>query len=200
MPPLTEFQEKALFRALQEGLTNGIKHGKSSAFIFLLNYDTNNLRFHLQDNGTGCDKIVFGFGLSAMEYRIREVGGILDITSSLQEGCCINITIPIKKGSVWMKIKIVIADDQALVRDGLKAVLNLEEDIEVIGTADNGREAYELSRRLEPDILLLDVRMPEMDGVECMRNMKRINSATKVIMLTTFNDEEYILNAIAARR
>ncbi|WMJ86012.1 response regulator [Anaerocolumna sp. MB42-C2] len=97
-----------------------------------------------------------------------------------------------------MKIKIVIADDQALVRDGLKAVLNLEEDIEVIGTADNGREAYELSRRLEPDILLLDVRMPEMDGVECMRNMKRINSATKVIMLTTFNDEEYILNAIAA--
>ncbi|WMJ86011.1 sensor histidine kinase [Anaerocolumna sp. MB42-C2] len=97
MPPLTEFQEKALFRALQEGLTNGIKHGKSSAFIFLLNYDTNNLRFHLQDNGTGCDKIVFGFGLSAMEYRIREVGGILDITSSLQEGCCINITIPIKK-------------------------------------------------------------------------------------------------------
>ena len=97
-----------------------------------------------------------------------------------------------------MKIKIVIADDQALVRDGLKTLLNLEEDLEVIGTAENGREAYELSKKLEPDILLLDVRMPEMDGVECMRKMKSINSATKVIMLTTFNDEEYILNAIAA--
>ena len=97
MLPLTEFQEKAIFRALQEGLTNGIKHGKSSAFIFLLNYDTNNIKFHLQDNGTGCDKVVFGFGLSAMEQRIREVGGVLDITSSWQEGCSIDITIPIKK-------------------------------------------------------------------------------------------------------
>lgn len=97
-----------------------------------------------------------------------------------------------------MKIRIIIADDQALVRDGLKTLLNLEEDMEVIGTAENGREAFELSRKLEPDILLLDIRMPEMDGVECIRKMKSIQSSAKVIMLTTFNDDEYILNAIAA--
>ncbi len=97
LPPLSEFQEKAVFRALQEGLTNGIKHGNSSAFTFLLYYDSEQIRFHLQDNGTGCDKVVYGFGLSAMEQRIREVGGILLITSSWQEGFGIDITIPVSK-------------------------------------------------------------------------------------------------------
>lgn len=97
-----------------------------------------------------------------------------------------------------MKIKIIIADDQALIRDGLKTVLNLEEDLEVLATAENGKEAFELTQTLAPDILLLDVRMPVMDGVECIRNLKSIHSTAKVIMLTTFNDDEYILNAIAA--
>ncbi len=97
-----------------------------------------------------------------------------------------------------MKIKIIIADDQALIRDGLKTVLNLEEDLEVIATAENGKEAFELTQTLAPDILLLDVRMPVMDGVECVRKLKSIHSTAKVIMLTTFNDDEYILNAIAA--
>ncbi|MDF2540263.1 MAG: DNA-binding response regulator [Herbinix sp.] len=97
-----------------------------------------------------------------------------------------------------MKIKIIIADDQALIRDGLKTVLNLEEDLEVLATAENGKEAFELTQTLAPDILLLDVRMPVMDGVECVRKLKSIHSTAKVIMLTTFNDDEYILNAIAA--
>ncbi|WFR58050.1 response regulator transcription factor [Anaerocolumna sp. AGMB13025] len=97
-----------------------------------------------------------------------------------------------------MKIKIILADDQALIRDGLKTILNLEEDLEVIATAENGREAFELAGKLVPDILLLDIRMPEMDGVECIRKLRNINTVTKVIMLTTFNEDDYILNAIAA--
>lgn len=97
-----------------------------------------------------------------------------------------------------MKIKIIIADDQTLIRDGLKTVLDLEEDLEVIGTAVNGREAFDLVKELEPDILLIDIQMPEVDGVECVRKMKNICSHTKVLMLTTFNDEEYIINALAA--
>jgi DNA-binding NarL/FixJ family response regulator len=97
-----------------------------------------------------------------------------------------------------MGIRIVIADDQALIRDGMKTVLDLEEDIEVIGTAVNGVEAFEAIKKLEPDILLLDIRMPIMGGVECVREVKRICAPTKVIMLTTFNDDEYIINAIAA--
>lgn len=97
-----------------------------------------------------------------------------------------------------MGIRILIADDQALIRDGMKTVLDLEEDIEVVGTAGNGVEAYEAVKRLKPDILLLDIRMPVMGGVECVQEIKRIGASTKIIMLTTFNDDEYIMSAIAA--
>lgn len=95
IPQLSEMQENVLYRALQEGLTNGIKHGKSTAFVFILKYENGNISFQLQDNGIGCDNIVFGFGLAAMEQRIREVGGTLNVNSLYGEGCTININISI---------------------------------------------------------------------------------------------------------
>jgi signal transduction histidine kinase len=95
LPKLSEIQESALYRALQEGLTNGIKHGKSTAFIFILKCEHGHLSFQLRDNGIGSDKIIFGFGLSAMELRIREVGGTLNIDSFFGEGCTIIISIPL---------------------------------------------------------------------------------------------------------
>lgn len=97
LPKLTESQEKAIYRALQEGLTNGIRHGKSSAFVFRLKYENGIIKFLLQDNGEGSDKISKGFGLSAMEERVKELGGILNITSKSGEGCAINIAIPVGK-------------------------------------------------------------------------------------------------------
>lgn len=94
LPKLSAQQEKVLYRALQEGLTNGIRHGKSTAFVFKLKYENGYVKFYLQDNGAGTDKIVLGFGLTAMEQRVRESGGILYITSNPGEGCCIKISIP----------------------------------------------------------------------------------------------------------
>lgn len=94
-------------------------------------------------------------------------------------------------------IKVLIVDDQALLRDGLKTVLELEKDIKVLGTARNGNEAVELVGELSPHVVLLDIRMPEMDGVECTRLIKEKYPETKIIMLTTFNDEEYIIQALA---
>lgn len=94
LPKLTHSQEKAIYRALQEGLTNGIRHGKSTAFVFVLEYENGNIRFMLQDNGTGTDALVKGFGLGAMEERVKEAGGILKTQTAPGEGFKISITIP----------------------------------------------------------------------------------------------------------
>lgn len=93
-------------------------------------------------------------------------------------------------------IKVLIADDQTLMRDGLKTILELEEDLEVIGSAENGIQAYELAEKLSPDVVLMDIRMPLMNGVESTRIIKKNNSSTVVIMLTTFDDDEYIIQAL----
>ncbi len=84
------------------------------------------------------------------------------------------------------QIKILIVDDQTLMRDGLKSVLSLEKDFVVTGTAANGVEAIQMVEKSVPDVVLLDIRMPEMDGVTCIKNMKKMHPELKVIMLTTF--------------
>lgn len=96
------------------------------------------------------------------------------------------------------KIKIVVADDQSLMREGLSTILDLEEDIEVLGAAANGREALELCRRLDPDIVLMDIRMPEMDGVEATELIKAEGLKARVIVVTTFDDDELIVKALKA--
>jgi signal transduction histidine kinase len=96
LPKLTPAQEKAIYRALQEGLTNGIRHGKSTAFVFVLEHDNSNVHFMLQDNGKGSISIEKGFGLSAMEERVKELGGVLLAQSSPEEGFQISITLPMK--------------------------------------------------------------------------------------------------------
>ncbi len=96
LPKLTSSQEKAIFRALQEGLTNGIRHGNSSAFVFILEYEAGIIKFMLQDNGKGNEIIVKGFGLSAMEARIKELGGVLMVSTAPGDGFQVSITIPVE--------------------------------------------------------------------------------------------------------
>ena len=93
-------------------------------------------------------------------------------------------------------IKVLIADDQELIRESLKIVLSAEEDIEVIATAGNGLEVMDLLKQRQPDIILMDIRMPEMDGVECTRQVKKLYPEIYVIVLTTFDDDEYIYGAL----
>ncbi|WP_138206795.1 response regulator transcription factor [Haloimpatiens lingqiaonensis] len=93
-------------------------------------------------------------------------------------------------------MRIIIVDDDGLIRDSLKLILDIEEDIQVIGTASNGREAIELCRKKNPDIVLMDVRMPTLDGVLATKEVKSENPNIKVIILTTFKDDEYIAEAI----
>lgn len=94
-------------------------------------------------------------------------------------------------------IKIVVADDQNLMRDGLKTILDLEEDFEVVGTASNGREAYELAKETCPDVILMDIRMPILNGIEAAKRIKAESKGIAIIMLTTFDTEDLIVETLA---
>ena len=95
-------------------------------------------------------------------------------------------------------IRIVIADDQALVRSGFRMILDAKADIEVVGEAGDGAEAVELVARLAPDVVLMDVRMPDVDGLEATRRIVAAGSPTRVVVLTTYDVDDYVYAALRA--
>ena len=97
-------------------------------------------------------------------------------------------------------IRVLIADDQALVRAGFRMILDAEEDIDVVGEASDGVEAVEQTRRLDPDVVLMDIRMPELDGIEATRRVVGLGGdrPVRVLMLTTFDLNEYVYEALRA--
>ena len=95
-------------------------------------------------------------------------------------------------------LRILIADDEAIVRDGLRAIVELEPDFEVVGEAADGAEAVEIARAVEPDVALVDIRMPNMDGLEATRRLLALAQAPRVLILTTFARNEYVYEAMKA--
>ena len=93
-------------------------------------------------------------------------------------------------------IKVLIADDQELIRESLKIILDVNSDIKVVGLADNGRKVLDLLKKTLPDIILMDIRMPEFDGVQCTKAVKEKHPDVKIIILTTFDDDEYVFYAL----
>ncbi|MBE3599741.1 MAG: response regulator transcription factor [Limnochordaceae bacterium] len=97
-----------------------------------------------------------------------------------------------------MPTRLLIVDDQALFREALKTLCALQPDLDVVGVAGDGREAVQLADRLRPDVVLMDVRMPVMDGVEATRLVKAAHPEVHVVVLTTYDDDEYVREALAA--
>jgi DNA-binding NarL/FixJ family response regulator len=95
-------------------------------------------------------------------------------------------------------IRVLLADDQALVRQGFRLIVGLEEDMEVVGEATNGREVLRVMSQLQPDVVVMDIRMPELDGIEATRQLMAAGASTRVLILTTFDLNEYVYEALRA--
>ncbi|WP_055587813.1 response regulator [Peterkaempfera griseoplana] len=95
-----------------------------------------------------------------------------------------------------MTIRVLLADDQAMVRTGFSLILGAEDDIEVVGEAKDGVQALEMARLLNPDVVLMDIRMPRMDGLQALRELNRSGAASKVVVVTTFDDDAYVYEAL----
>ncbi len=95
-----------------------------------------------------------------------------------------------------MMIKVLLVDDQGLIRQGLRALLELEPDLEIVAEAENGEQAINLVAEFQPDVVLLDIRMPIMDGVAATKEIQKRFPTTKILVLTTFDDDEYVSAAL----
>jgi DNA-binding NarL/FixJ family response regulator len=94
--------------------------------------------------------------------------------------------------------RVLIADDQGIVRDGLRMILEAQEDIEVVGEAVDGLDALQLSRELQPDVVLMDIRMPKLDGIEATRRLMGEGAPSRILVLTTFGEDNYVYEAMRA--
>jgi DNA-binding NarL/FixJ family response regulator len=102
----------------------------------------------------------------------------------------------VSEGAQREPVSVLVVDDQQLIRDGIASLLAIEPGITVVGTASDGRQAVDAALTLTPDVILMDVRMPKMDGVEAVAILRRQAPNCRVIMLTTFDDEEYVVEAL----
>jgi len=95
-------------------------------------------------------------------------------------------------------IKVIVCDDQAIIRDGLEMLLKLEKDIEVVGQAQDGAEAVAMVEKAQPDLVLMDLKMPGLNGIEATRQIRANYPQVKVLVLTTYDDDEWVFDAIRA--
>ncbi|MBC6975932.1 response regulator [Bacillus sp. Xin] len=177
-----------LYRCLQESLTNAVRHGKASAIAVQLHFDRKQLRLQIEDNGVGMKEIQFGFGFNGMKERLEQYHGTLSVHSGAEQGTFVICNIPLQTELVHDTIRLLIVDDQALITDSLEQVLDQHADFTIVGKAKDGREALKHCEQFHPDIVLMDIRMPGMDGLEALLEMKQRWPDIKIVLMTTFED------------
>jgi CheY-like chemotaxis protein/anti-sigma regulatory factor (Ser/Thr protein kinase) len=226
-PRLPEDVTILVFESVRELLFNAVKHAKTSwARVGLHQNGRSEIRILVSDEGVGFDPsrldstetATGGLGLFSIRERIDSIGGRVEIDSAPGKGCQLTMVVPAAVEPVPLLperspstpdrphehsrkekcIRVLLADDHALFRDGIGRILNQEPDIEVIGYAKDGREAIELARKLAPYVILMDISMPEVNGIEATRVICRESSAIQIIGLSMYEDEERSQAMLAA--
>jgi len=216
----------AVLRITQEALSNIRRHAVAQSAAVRISYGPTAVWLSVSDDGKGFEPSVAqgvllstssGFGLISMQERARLAGGNVEIQSAPDVGTRVEANIPYqwnpgtisdsKKTSAAVNqsqdgvqdiIRILIADDHEMIRRGIRSVLEQTDGFKVVGEAGDGEEAIEQIRTLAPDVLLLDIRMPRLDGVETLRQIRELGLQTRVILLSAYARDEYILDGLRA--
>ncbi|MEJ9254324.1 hybrid sensor histidine kinase/response regulator transcription factor [Bacillus wiedmannii] len=186
----------AFIRCLQESLTNAVRHGQGTEIIVSLQFEQQYTRLEVQDNGKGNVEWQEGFGMNAMKERAMTLQGQLSVYTKPEEGMLVTCTIPRQTEIKDGLIRLLIVDDQPFVRESLRTLLDRYEDLNVVGLAEDGNQAIDLCGRLQPHVILMDLDMQHMDGVEATKKIKQQWPHIRVLIFTTFQDTEQALESL----
>lgn len=213
-PPVSDFAGLVVYRAVQELLFNIIKHAGVKEASIQVNVGDDGLRIAVRDHGAGfdVDSVIrndspSGLGLISVRERLEAIGATLEIHSLPGAGSTFTIHLTpdamraegtlAGSGSRYdgrslldRKLSILLVDDHAVIRQGLVVLLNDEPDLEVVGEASDGREAVDLARTLRPDVVVMDMTMPELAGDEATRRILSAVPQTRVIGLSMHTERE----------
>ncbi|TQR35099.1 helix-turn-helix transcriptional regulator [Brevibacillus brevis] len=186
----------SLYRCLQELLTNAVRHGQASVIAVDLYFESQQLRLQIEDNGNGLESIEFGLGLKGIKERLEQQQGTLSVHSQSGQGTVVICNVPIQAEAGQGSIRLLIVDDQVMIADSLQQILSQQDNFIVVGTASDGQEALEQCERHQPDIVLMDVHMQGMNGLETFLQMKERWPNMKIVVMTTFEDSVQAASAL----
>jgi PAS domain S-box-containing protein len=213
-----------IFRAVQELLFNIVKHSTVRIASVSIYYENSHLKVTVSDQGKGFDQEKLfhskknkGFGLISIRERATYIGGNFNFESKPGQGSRFFLTVPIQPAideGVQISetpfiaatqntpsdagIRVLFADDHKVMRQGLIRLISSQPDIQVVGEAANGKEAVELALKLHPTVILMDISMPEMDGIEATRRIKAESPEIRIIGLSMFEDGQSARNILEA--
>ncbi|AFU17841.1 Response regulator receiver (plasmid) [Bacillus thuringiensis MC28] len=179
-----------LYRSLQESLTNAVRHGNATEIIVSLHFEPQQIRLDVQDYGCGVEEWTDGFGLTAMKERVSQSQGRVVVYSRKGEGTLISCVLPKQVQLSNEQIRLCIVDDHSFIRESLHKILDVQEDLQVVGMAEDGERAVELCERLKPDVVLMDLEMPNLNGIHTTKLIKEKWPHIRVLILSTFQDTE----------
>ncbi len=216
--PVSPALASLLFRSVRELLFNAVKHSGGNSAAVSARSENNRISIRVSDNGRGCEPAVIqaqdgsmtGFGLFTIEERITFMGGRFEVDSAPGRGCRVTLEVPTRIsipdrrkqlepeavlselgcGALLPteKIRILLADDHAVLRQGLSNILEAQKDFEIVGQAVNGREAIRLAAELNPNVIMMDISMPEISGIEATAEIKKRHPHIRVIGLSMHDD------------
>ena len=214
--PLPEHQAILLFHSVRELLLNAAKHAETNKALLTLDVVDDQLIITVKDKGKGFDTDSLEpaqpghhFGLFSVKERMEELGGWLRVESTLGRGTTVTLGLPFKSAVPDPDLsrtqgqlsppearaagarRVLLVDDHAMVRQGLRAILDHYPDLSIIGEAADGREAVSIARKRTPDVILMDINMPRMDGIEATKRIKQDQPET-VIIAVSVNDTPHL--------